>query len=128
MKFKTVFRRAAVPWVAILFCVVVIPLFGCRSVRRGEPIVGPLPVNDPAVERGRVAFAQHCFACHPGGEGGLGPGLNDKLFPRFLMKTQVRLGLGAMPGFDAHKIPPEELSDILKFVVAQRRHNEPVTR
>jgi mono/diheme cytochrome c family protein len=96
----------------------------CRSVRRGEPIAGPLNVSDPAVERGRLAFAEHCYKCHPGGEGGLGPSLNDKPLPRFLMKAQVRLGLGVMPSFNKKTIPTPELDDLMKYVLALRRHTE----
>jgi mono/diheme cytochrome c family protein len=41
---------------------------------------------------------RHCHQCHPrGGDGGLRPALNNKPVPGFLVKCQVRLGLGAMP-------------------------------
>ena len=106
-----------------LLCVCVSFQIGCRSVRRGESVAGAIGVNDPAVERGRTVFARHCYMCHPGGEGGLGPALNDKPFPRFLMKTQVRLGLGAMPKFDTTEIPPEELNDLMKYLLTLRRQN-----
>src|SRR5688572_581576 len=46
---------------------------------------------------------QHCHQCHPFGQGGLGPALNDKPAPRFLVKTQVRLGFGTMPGFSKNQ-------------------------
>ena len=71
---------------------------GCRSVRRGDAIGRPVAKASAEVERGRVVFQQHCYRCHPGGEGGLGPSLNDKPAPAFLVRTQVRAGLGAMPG------------------------------
>ena len=101
---------------------------GCRSVRRGEPIVGPLASTDPAVQHGKVVFMRRCSMCHPGGEGGLGPGLNDKPAPRFLMKTQVRVGLGVMPSFDKHKIPSEDLDDLVKYLIALRKQSRPVER
>jgi mono/diheme cytochrome c family protein len=94
---------------------------GCRSARRGEPLVVGSLSKDPALERGRIAFAHHCYMCHPGGEGGLGPALNNKPLPRFLMKTQVRLGLGAMPKFSRHSLPADELDDLMRYVLAQRR-------
>ena len=89
---------------------------GCHSVRRGEPIVGPLSSTDPAVEHGKIVFARKCNSCHPGGEGGLGPGLNDKPLPVFAMKLQVRTGLvgfKVMPSFDQHSIPSEDLNDLM---------------
>ena len=94
---------------------------GCRGVRRGEPITGPLDFSTPKIQRGQIVFAQHCHQCHPGGEGGLGPGLNDKPAPVWLMKTQVRLGLGVMPAFDDETIPAEELDALMAYVIALRK-------
>jgi mono/diheme cytochrome c family protein len=94
---------------------------GCRSVRRAEPITGGLKRNDAKIEHGAVVFQRNCHQCHPGGEGGLGPSLNDKPAPEFLMKTQVRVGLGAMPGFSKEQISPEELDDLMAYVIALRK-------
>src|SRR3954454_24548445 len=97
---------------------------GCRSVRRGEPIVGPLASTDPAVQHGKVVFQRKCSMCHPGGEGGLGPGLNVKPLPVFAMKLQVRTGfleLSAMPSFNKHKIPSEDLDDLMRYIKAVRK-------
>lgn len=93
---------------------------GCHSVRHSEPMVGPLPTADPKVERGRIAFAQYCSQCHPRGEGGLGPALIDKPLPGFLIKTQVRLGLGSMPDFVIQHLPPEKLDEIVAYLKALR--------
>ena len=109
-----------------LLCALLLAAVGCRSVRRGEPIVGPLPTNDPQIQRGKMVFMQKCNTCHPGGEGGLGPALNDKPAPGFLMKTQVRLGLGAMPSFDSHIIPPDQLDDLIKYLLTIRKHDHPL--
>ena len=95
---------------------------GCSSARRGEPLHGPLPVTDARVERGRLVFMQRCQKCHPGGEAGLGPGLNDKPLPRFLQHLQVRYGLGAMPAFSPAKISESQLDDLLEYLHALRRH------
>jgi len=81
-------------------------------------------MDDPQVQQGRLVFASHCYSCHPGGAGGLGPALNNKPLPRFLVKTQVRRGLGVMPKFDKHAIPPEDLDALTKYVVALRQHRE----
>jgi mono/diheme cytochrome c family protein len=93
----------------------------CGSPRRGEPLIGPLELTDPAQQRGQVAFMRHCHSCHPSGEGGLGPGINDKPLPRFLIATQVRAGLGSMPRFTTADLPPEELDEIISYLVAVRR-------
>jgi len=96
---------------------------GCRSVRRGEPIQGVLDISDPKIARGQQVFARNCTMCHPGGEGGLGPALNNSPGPRWLMKTQVRLGLGVMPPFDKHALSPEDLDALVNYSLAIRRHN-----
>lgn len=97
---------------------------GCHSVRRGEPITGPMDLT-PDEQHGRVVFQQRCHQCHPHGEAGLGPALNDKPAPVFLMKTQVRAGLGAMPRFDKHIIPSSDLDDLMDYVMALRKADKP---
>ena len=99
---------------------VVVLALGCHSVRRGEPFVGEMQVSSKQ-ERGRMVFQQRCHQCHPNGEAGLGPALNNKPAPVFLMKTQVRLGLGAMPRFDEHTISKKDLDDLMSFVMALRK-------
>ena len=105
----------------LLLIVVAIGSAGCGSVRRGEPITGALDRSDAKTERGHLVFQQYCHQCHPGGEGGLGPGLNDKPAPVWLMKTQVRVGLGTMPGFGEAEISDEALDDLMAYVIALRK-------
>jgi mono/diheme cytochrome c family protein len=95
---------------------------GCASPRRGEPLVGPLPVDSPQVARGREVFMAHCYACHPGGEAGLAPAINDKPLPGFMIKTQVRAGVGAMPRFSSDEIPAQDLDALVIYLKALRRH------
>jgi hypothetical protein len=106
----------------ILFPLMVLLAGGCGSVRRGEPITGKLPLHGHRVERGRLVFMQQCHECHPGGEGGLGPGINDKPLPAWLIRTQVRLGIGSMPPFDREQIPPEDLDDLVEYLAELRRY------
>jgi mono/diheme cytochrome c family protein len=95
-------------------------LAGCGSPRRSEPVVGPLAL-DEHLERGRHAFDQHCYKCHTGGEGGMGPIINDKPLPKFLMRLQTRAGIGAMPSFSKDEISDQELEALLDYLVAVRR-------
>ncbi|MFN2385035.1 MAG: cytochrome c [Thermoanaerobaculia bacterium] len=97
-------------------------LFSGCSVRRSEPVVGPIPLNTLQLQRGEVLYMRHCNQCHTGGEFGFSPALSNKPAPKFLMRTQVRAGLGAMPRFSREEISPEELDDILEYVVAVRKH------
>ena len=95
---------------------------GCSSPRRSEPIAGPMVLSDKSLLRGRLLFDQHCYQCHLQGEGGMSPALNDKPLPKFLVRYQVRLGVGTMPAFGRDKLSDEELDRIADYVVYLRRH------
>jgi mono/diheme cytochrome c family protein len=94
----------------------------CHTARRGEPGAGPVATVDSKLERGRIAYMRYCNQCHPEGEGGLGPALNNKPLPKFMIKTQVRLGLGVMPDFVIQRLPPDQLDDLVDYLIALRRH------
>jgi mono/diheme cytochrome c family protein len=129
MKFHTELGRVRLAFSLAAVIVVGVAVAGCRSVRRGEPIVGQLRSSDPDVQHGKIVFARRCYSCHPGGEGGLGPGLNDKPLPVFAMKLQVRtgvVGFGVMPSFDKHQIPSEDLDDLMKYIKALRKQSKPI--
>jgi mono/diheme cytochrome c family protein len=91
------------------------------SSRRSEPIVGPLLLS-PEIAEGRKIFMDHCHQCHPGGEAGLGPALNNKPLPAFAIRTQVRRGFGAMPAFHENEISEADLDALLVYLKALRRH------
>jgi len=95
---------------------------GCYPIRRAEPIVGPMKLTDASLLKGRLLYDRHCYKCHTEGEGGMGPIINDKPLPQFLMRLQVRVGLGTMPGFSKEEISDSELDEIVKYLVALR-HN-----
>jgi hypothetical protein len=42
--------------------------------------------------------------------------------PGFLIRFQVRHGMGAMPSFSDAKIPDDELDDLVAYVRARRAH------
>ena len=110
-------------WIlAVLTTIATVSLAGCHPVRRSEPLVGPMTLTDARLQRGRLVFDKWCYKCHAEGEGGLGPSLNDKPLPKFLMKFQTRHGLGAMPSFTPQEISDEELNDLVDYIVALRHH------
>ena len=92
----------------------------CGAARRREPLAATVALDERA-ERGRAVFMTNCHQCHPGGEAGLGPALNDKPFPEFLKKFQVRHGLGTMPSFSEEKISDPQLEDLMEYLKALRR-------
>ena len=105
---------------SVAFLAVILMTASCGSARRGEPLVGPIALTTPAEMHGEKVFMAHCSFCHPKGETGLGPAINDKPLPGFLIKTQVRSGLGAMPAFSRADISPDDLDAIVAYLMAIR--------
>lgn len=99
---------------------------GCGSARRSEPVAGPLRLEETGLVGGRQVFLMHCQQCHPGGEGGLGPALNNKPLPGFLIRLQVRQGLGVMPGFSEDEISGKEMENLVSYLKVLRRHRPEV--
>lgn len=105
---------------APLVCVAVL-LMSCGSARRSEPIKGAARIANPQTAHGRLVFMNSCNRCHPGGEAGLGPAINDKPLPEFLMKTQIRAGLGAMPAFPKSELSDADVDAVIAYLKAIRR-------
>ncbi|GAA5534170.1 cytochrome c (plasmid) [Deinococcus metallilatus] len=101
----------------LILVLVAAGLTGCLPVRRDTPLVGDLPGLTPAQARGQVVYMANCQQCHPGGSAGLGPALNDKPLPGFLIRFQVRHGLGAMPAFGPKDISEADLDALVEYVV-----------
>jgi hypothetical protein len=53
---------------------------------------------------------------HSNGEEGLGSAINNEPFPDFLIKFQVRNGLGAMPRFSEKEISEPELDFLIDYL------------
>lgn len=94
----------------------------CSSARRGEPLEGRFAPDSPEIHRGQVLFMEHCHKCHPGGEAGLGPALNNKPLPAFMIRMQVRQGLGAMPEIPEERLSDDDLDQLVDFLLAYRKH------
>ena len=90
------------------------------DVRRGEPLGRPIRLRTPAEAQGQLVYMRNCYRCHQGSEGGLGPALNRPL-PDRLIRTQARLGLGAMPAFAPEALSDGDLDDLLAYLKAVRR-------
>jgi mono/diheme cytochrome c family protein len=102
-------------------------LTACGTSRRGEPFSSPMAVQEERLLAGRRSFQTHCHHCHPGGEGGLGPALNNKPLPGFLMAFPIRNGLGAMPSFSEETISDQQVSDVVHYLKVLRKNRPPST-
>lgn len=101
----------------VVLCVVASSmLLGCGSARRGEPFGPPLQLNAEQ-QQGQYVFMKHCHQCHPEGEGGLGPALNNKPLPGPAVRLQVRQGVGEMPAFDEQLISDADLKALSAYVL-----------
>lgn len=89
-------------------------LFAC-SQKVTPPSGSTKPLSQEAL-RGQEIFMKRCNRCHPGGMSGLGPAIINKPLPPFLIKFQVRHGLGAMPAFKKDRITKEQLNDLVTYI------------
>ena len=104
-------------------------LVSCGSARRGEPLVGPKQPPTAEIALGKRAFDNNCAQCHPGGTGGLGLPINNRPFPAWVIKLQVRTGMGAMPAFSDADLSDEELDAVAEYLIWLRRQEaEPTPR
>ncbi|RNI25677.1 c-type cytochrome [Rufibacter latericius] len=108
-------------------CGLCLVLSSCGTARRSEPIMGPLTVQTQQLENGRVVFMQNCHRCHPLGEAGLGPSINNIPLPGVALRFRVRskaffLGIGRMPSFKKHEISREQMDELVVYLKALRRH------
>lgn len=95
---------------------------GCGSARRGAPYAEAFAPETDVIANGERVFYQHCHKCHTGGESSLGPAINNKPLPGWLMRFQVRHGLGTMPEFSEKEIGQRDLNNLIDYLVALRSH------
>lgn len=111
------------------FLPAMICIVSCGTARRSEPIMGPLPALSEKVETGRMVFNDKCNKCHPGGEGGMGPMINNVYLPEFMLKFRVRsqgfaLWVGKMPSFKKHEISRRELDALTAYLKVLRKNDK----
>ena len=90
-------------------------LTGC-SYKIAPPGENEIKTLSPEVMRGKKVFMDNCNRCHPDGRGGLGPSIFDKPLPGFLIRFQVRNGLGTMPHFDKKHLSEEDLDNLSTYI------------
>ena len=115
------YRTSLPAFVFVLFASVALST-ACGSSRRSEPIHGSPPLKTPGEKQGEVLYMRFCDQCHPGGSGGLGPGLNNKPAPGAAIRLQIREGMGAMPAFGKNEISDSEVDAIIEYMMAIRSY------
>lgn len=118
-------RRCTGVGAAFAVCAVIAASSACASARRRPPLA-PAPELNEQATTGQTVFMEKCNRCHPGGEAGLGPALNDKPFPDFLKRFQVRHGLGVMPHFPKEELSDQQLDAVVEYLKALHQ-NKPFT-
>lgn len=97
-------------------------LLSCGSPRRAQKNMSGAAANeDPELAMGREVFKSQCQKCHPNGEGGAGPAINNLRLPRVALRYRVRsrsilLWTGRMPSFEKSEISKRELNSLISFL------------
>ncbi len=91
-------RNLSIPFTLLVLCAVfLIAACSAPSLRPAAEVVS-MPTEELA--QGRELFHNRCATCHPGGMAAVGPAIINKPLPKFLIRYQIRHGLGTMPAFD----------------------------
>lgn len=93
---------------------------GC-SAPKILPYSEPVTLKTEELEDGRKLYDQHCATCHPGGMSGLGPAIINKPLPEFLIRFQIRNGIGVMPAFKEDVLNDEQVENIAEYLVYLRK-------
>jgi mono/diheme cytochrome c family protein len=114
-------------FIAMLSFCMSIFIASCGTAKRSEPVMGKLDIKNESVARGQLVFMKNCQKCHPGGEAGEGPSINNIPLPGFLKRFRVRdkaflLGLGRMPSFKQNKISRNEMDDLINYLRALKKN------
>lgn len=98
-----------------LIFLIIITLSGCS-----QKIIPPgergHSLKSAAAVKGQEIFMRNCNRCHPDGMGGTGPAIVNKPLPGFLIRFQVRNGLGAMPSFKNQQLAKADLNNLVKYL------------
>ncbi|HEX8549710.1 MAG TPA: cytochrome c [Cytophagaceae bacterium] len=111
----------------ILF--ILLLLFGsCATPRRSEPIKKAMALNTDKLVKGRHLFLTHCYKCHPNGEAGKGPSINNIPIPGIALRARIRskaffLGVGRMPSFKQNEISKDDM-DLLVTYIKELKKNK----
>lgn len=96
---------------------------GCSTTQK-QPASEPVAMETEELRNGRIVFNQYCNSCHPEGSSGLGPSIINKPLPKFLMRFQIRHGIGVMPAFKDDVLEDQEVKNIARYLVHLRKERD----
>lgn len=103
--------------------------FASCSTRRLKKDKAGINELDSKIADGRLVFKNKCQKCHPNGEAGVGPALNDLKLPSFILRAKIRsratfLWAGRMPSFNKHEISNVEMSALITYLKDMRKKDK----
>jgi mono/diheme cytochrome c family protein len=104
--------------ILVFVLIIIMPACSKKIIPPGETVK---PLSEASL-KGQAVFMQRCNRCHPGGMAGLGPSIFNKPLPGFLIRFQVRAGLGAMPAFNKNSLPDNQLNDLIFYIKEMKKH------
>lgn len=107
---------------AAIFLIIFFAIAGC-SQKVIPPGERGHPLRTAAAVKGQELFMKNCNRCHPGGMGGLGPAIINKPLPGFMIRFQIRHGLGAMPAFKKQQLPKTEVDNLVRYIKERKVTN-----
>lgn len=96
---------------------------GCADARRPNTVPAQTLRRNPRLAEGQRVFMQYCNQCHVGGAAGVGPAIDNKPLPAFVIRFQVRHGVGAMPSFGPWAISDSQLDDLVQYLGYLHTHS-----
>ena len=114
MSSERILKRSVFSFIVLL--ALGVGLWGCAPAYRGAPILEPLELENPQALLGQQVFFSVCHQCHPSGGTGIGLGITNKPLPDWLVRFQVRNGIGQMPAFTVEEISEEELDGLVIYI------------
>lgn len=94
------------------------------STPKTAPYAEVVELPSKELQEGRQLFSYHCATCHPEGKAGLGLSIINKPLPEFLMRFQIRKGIGAMPAFSEEVLSDAQVENIAEYLVYLRKETK----
>lgn len=115
------------PVYSTLIILSIIVLTSCSARRVNKDMSS---TNNPLIEEGRLIFKYHCQKCHPNGESGVGPPINNIKLPGFLTRARIRsraflLWTGRMPEFKKDEISKKDMKALMAYINDMKKKESP---